>query len=110
MRTRAKTCNGVSYAPRSPEPQAGFPETPLSSCLLASSARSMSLGIDDHEVPVATGSACVLSCIASPARYRSPSTRSEGTIAAAAEGGSHGLRVRSSYTQFRINEDLIITD
>lgn len=54
MRRRAKTWSGVSYAPLSPDPQAGFPEASFPACLLANSARSTSLGIDDQETSVRT--------------------------------------------------------
>lgn len=50
IRTTAKTCSAVSYAPRSRVPQAGFSDA-VSSCRLESSARRRSVGMEDHDMP-----------------------------------------------------------
>lgn len=50
IKTRAKTCSGVSYAPRSPDPQAGRPSPwAAASCRRVISASRRWVGIEDHE-------------------------------------------------------------
>lgn len=56
IRNKAKTCNGVSYAPLSPDPQAGFSESGvelLGPCRRESSASSKWVGTSVQDIPKA---------------------------------------------------------
>lgn len=52
MSTNAKTCRAVSYDPFFPEPHCGFESAVVPSSRFASSAKSHSVGIEDHETSV----------------------------------------------------------